>query len=304
MASDFWWVFDALVVVIAIGVIVSNAKKGLTKVFVLCMGYLIATVVAAFASAAAAPSLYETVARPSNMAAIEEVNDSIDVAQCFKDAIDEHKYGAVLSKKKIEQYLAPPNTAKFDKNLYYYVNEECGYQSTETLMEFKQILTDAFVDEYCSQLEERLPGYFCASFTQQMNSNPALINTVLEQLYKVNNSSEDSAGYIEDNFGAEPTTECFRIFVYIIIFSIVMIIAGIIANATKYRIYFNVLTGTDRFLGALLGFIEAAAVVIITTLVIRLIVLIGGGEFMCFNEETISQTYIYKYIYAQLGILI
>ena len=307
MMTEFWWFFDALVLLIVGGIVISNAKKGLTKVFIICIGYLVATIVATFCSGAAADALYEVTARPSNIDSIQEINASFDVAQCFMDAIDERNYGAILSKQSIEDMLAAPNTVKFDSNLLSYVNRLTGYEVCSQV-EFKQILTDAFIEDYGGALSEKLPSYVPANLKQQMSENPALINTLLEKFYQPDVVSDDSveeenAEFVEDHFGAEPSTECFRIFIYIIFFSVVMMIAGITSSAMKYRLFFNVRSGTEHFLGAMLGFIEAAAILIILTMLVRLCILIGGGEFLIFNDDVIQKSHIYKIIYTQLDIL-
>lgn len=138
MNTDFWWILDALLLVAAIGIIISNAKKGMTKVLILCIGYIVATVGASVFSSISAPGIYTSMAREANIGKIEKINSNFDVAQCFMDALNDKKYGAMFDIRMIEDSLKAPDTAQFDKKLYEYVNNTCGYV-VGTQMEFKQI---------------------------------------------------------------------------------------------------------------------------------------------------------------------
>ena len=303
MANPYWWLLDIFFVLIAVSIIVSCAKKGMTKVLVFSIGYLIASILASVVSVVAAPTLYETMARDTNLEVFLKVDSDINIEACFKKTLDTQKWGAEFKADDILTIIRSKHEKNFDIRLYEYVEDRCGY-SPCTQYNFKQYLTEAFIAEYGGMLHEKLPNYVSANFTERMQNEPSLINMVLDEYYRLPQDTKRTAAYMEDSFGKDPTIESYQIFIYVIVFSLLMIITGVISHSLEYRIFFNILDGTDHFLGTLLGLVQAAMVLILLTLVVRLLVLLGGGEIWMFNKESIDRTYIFKYLYNQLEFLV
>ncbi len=303
MDTQFWWIFDALVVVLALYFIYSNAKRGLTKVFVMAIGYIVATLFSSVLSAVAAPTFYELIARDNNITSIREINSQMDVAQVFFDEIKEKRYGVSVEKSKIRTYLLPPDTESYDIKLYEYVNHRCGYQ-VATQQAFTAMLQDAFVEEYGQLLEAHLPSYVNAKFQEMYAEDRTLVTRVLDQMYSEKNTTRDFAIYIEDTFVMDSTIEVFRIFIYLILFSIIMVIAALIASMMEYRLIFNVRPFMEHFLGGCIGLIEAGVIVVLLTIAVRLLILLGGGTLLCFNEPTVMASKLFRFFYNQLEILL
>ena len=302
-AIQFWWIFDALVVLIAVWVIFSNGRRGVNKVLVLSIGYLIATVAASFGATIAAPVMYELYARDSNLAAIQEVNKEFDTAKCFCEALDEQHYGTEIEQGRIQALLLPPNTDDFDQNIFAYINEKCGGE-VATPMAFKKVLSDAFMEDYGKTLGEKLPYYAEVNFKDAMSKDPALIHTMLTEFYSIAATDKDKAEFVEDRFVKESTVQIFTIFIYLVIFSVIMVIAAVIAKGVQYSLFINISAAKDHLYGAVLGLIEAAVMLILLTLFVRLLVLLFGGRLLCFNEETIYASRIFKYLYERIDLLL
>ncbi|MBR6762000.1 MAG: hypothetical protein IKM30_08210 [Oscillospiraceae bacterium] len=303
MDTPFWWIFDALVVVLALFFIYSNAKRGLTKVFIMAIGYIVATLFSSVLSAVAAPTFYELVARDSNISTIREINSEMDVAQVFFDEIKEKRYGVTIEKSKIRTYLLPPDTESYDVKLYEYVNHRCGYQVT-TQQAFSAMLQNAFAEEYGELLKSHLPNYAYAQFQEMFAEDQTLVTTVLDQMYSEKNTTRDFAIYIEDTFVKNSTIEVFRIFIYLILFSVMMVFAALIASMMEYRLIFNVRPFMEHLLGGFIGVIEAGIMVALLTISVRLLILLGGGTLLCFNEPTVMASKLFRFFYNQLSILL
>ena len=125
MSTSFWWVFDLLTVLIAVYVIVTNAKRGLTKSLVLGIGYVITTVIASLIAAIAAPSLYQTVAYDNNINGIITANKHMDFVEVFSDAINAQEYGFVVDNGEIKAILSDPERCpQFDSELFDYASRK------------------------------------------------------------------------------------------------------------------------------------------------------------------------------------
>lgn len=303
MTTQFWWIFDVLVLVVAIYFIYSNAKRGMTKVLVMCIGYIVATVVSSVLSAVSASTLYEILARDSNLEAIEEMNREFDAAQVLADTINDQRYGVTLEKSTVEAFLLPPDTADCIPKLYDHIVRKSGYEPVAQLR-FHYLLQDAFIEAYSETMLDYLPDYAAAQLREICAEDSSVMYTIIENMYSSTVSARSAATYIEDTFVQKSTIEVFRIFIYLILFSIIMVFAALLASMLEHRLFFNVSQITDHLLGGVLGLIEAGVMLVLLTIVTRMLILLGGGKLFCFNEETVMASKLFRYLYEQLGILL
>lgn len=302
MSTQFWWIFDVLVVAIVAYVIYSNAKRGLTKVLIMNIGYIIATLLASVLSIVAAPTLYESVARSSDITAFQTVNSKIDFTDVFVNAIDAEKYGFEIDPNRVETILRSKD-GNYDAALFAYTTEKVGTEPT-TPGHFSELMRDAFVRAYSAELSERLPRYALANFRKQVTENPEVVSSMVYEICASGKSAEEIAESLEDAFALEPTKEVLRIFVYLIIFSILMVIAALIGAMMENRLFFNLRKSSEHSLGALLGLIEAGAMITLFTIIVRLLVQLGGGDLLCFNDPTIEESKIFSFFYDHLSVLL
>ncbi len=304
MSTTFWWVFDLLVIVTAIYVVAVNAKRGVQKSLVLNIGYVVTTVVASLLAAIAAPTLYQTVAYKNNINGIVTANEHMDFEEVFSEAIDSAKYGFSMERGAMKQIL---NDSKqndhFDAALYQYAWQKTG-GTVVPMAEFSSVLRKAFTESYGAQLDERLPRYVRMYFDRQAEQDPNLMTSLIAVYYDNSKSSAERADVLEKMFASQPTTEVLQIFIYIIIFSVTMAIIALISAVLQNRIFLNIQNSTDHAVGALIGVIEAAAVLVLLTFVVRLLVLLPGERFLCFNEATIAESKVFSFLYDHISILL
>lgn len=305
MSTAFWWVFDAAVVVTAIYVLAVNAKRGVTKSLVLCIGYILTTVLASLLASVAAPTLYRSVAYENNITGLVTTNKHVDLAEVFTEAITEKNYGFIPDSGAVSKILKDPDkNAHFDVALFEYASAKAGGPVT-VQSEFTNMLREAFIRSYGHELGERLPKYVRMYFEKKMRTEPDAMCRVISGYYNaLNKSPEDRANALEQEFASKPTIEVLQIFIYFIIFSIVMVVVAIISALAQNKLFFNIQNSTDHAVGALIGVIEAGVMLVILTLIIRLLVLLGGGNFLFFNDETIAESKLFSFFYDHIGILL
>lgn len=304
MNTQWRWVLDAATIIIFVYVLYSNGKRGLAKVLLPNIGYAIAAILTSLLAAGAAPALYETVARPSNITAIETANKKIDIAQLYTDAIMEADYGVNCTRDQISAQLRidknEEHSKPFDVRLYDYVNHLNGASIGIPQETFSNDMCRYFVAHYGAELAERLPRYVREEFKAMTANNLEEVRGVTDALARVG-SAEAAAEYVEDRFGTRPTTEVLRIFVYLILFSILMVFVLILAAMLQNKVFINVTREQDHLMGAVLGILESCAMIILLTMAVRLLVQLGGGEFFCFNDEAIEKTMVFRTLYNSLG---
>ena len=303
MNSGLWWLFDGIVVILAGYVLFSNAKRGATKVLVMAIGYVVATLLASFLSSAAAPTLYKSVARRTNLTAFETVNSHVDLTKAFTDSLTEHQFGFVVDPAMVREALSSDGKESFELLLYHYANESSGSEVCPK-DEFYQIMRDTFLEAYDKELGDRLPKYVRQNFIKQISENSAVMRSIVKELYNPRHSEKQHAELMEDLFSKDPSTEVLQIFVYLIIFSVLMVIAAVISAMLQNRIFLNLRNSSERLLGGVLGVLEASAMVILLTLIIRLIVMLSGDELRVINNETIIHSKVFSFFYEHVRVLI
>ncbi len=303
MTTQYRWVFDAILVLVAGYFIYSNARRGFSKVLVVCVGYIIATVAGSLLSAASAPMLYEVMARESNIEAIVDMNRDFDAAKALTDAVNAQNYGIDLEESKTESLLLPPDTADFVDNLYQHIVRKAGYEPVSEV-QFFYLMQETFSEYYSDLMLDELPDYAAAGFREALAQDTNVMYTLIENMYSSTMSARATAVYVEDTFVRTPTIEVFRIFIYLILFSIIMVFAALIASMLEHRIFFNIYPVTEHIMGGLIGVIEAGVMIVLMTVGTRLAVLLGGGRFLFFNEETVMASKLFSFFYEHLGILL
>lgn len=302
MGSQFWWIFDAMVILIIGYIIYSNAKRGLTKVFVLNIGYIVAVTLSALVAVGAAPLVYESSVDATNVAAFEKANDEANFPKLFAGAIDGERYGFTADQKKLLSYLQESDNSAFISKTYDYCNRRYGGTVTGAA-KFDTILRNAFIAGYSKVLDEHLPGYVSKNFRKQIKDDPHVMEEILD-IYYHSSSHAKAAELLENKFAETPTLELLRMFTYVCIFAVIMIIVALIAALVKNTLFFNVNKASERMYGALLGLAELFSMLLLFTILTRVIVLLGCGEVLCFNDETIAATKIFRILYDNLGFLI
>ncbi|MBP0974887.1 MAG: CvpA family protein [Oscillospiraceae bacterium] len=304
MSTSFWWVFDFLVIAIAVYIVIVNAKRGVTKSIVLGIGYVLTTVAASLLAAVAAPALYQSVAYDNNIRGITTANKHMDFAEVFSEAINNQDYGYIMDVNAAERILKnPKKCADFENEFYDYGADKTGGPFA-TRQEFGAVLRNAFLESYGNELDERVPRYVRMYFDKQVRSDPTLMGKLITVFYDNTLYPDDKADVLEQQFAAKPTTEVLQIFIYLIIFSVVMVIVALISAILQNRIFFNIQNSTDHAVGMLIGVIEAGVMLVLFTLISRLLVLLMGGHFLFFNEETIAETKLFSFFYDHISILL
>lgn len=88
-----------------------------------------------------------------------------------------------------------------------------------------------------------------------------------------------------------------RTIAFILIFSIISIVLGVIANLTKVINKIPVIGKANALAGALAGLCEGMVTVCVVCVVTRFIVSMCGGNAILFNQTAIDSTFIFKRIY-------
>lgn len=147
-----------------------------------------------------------------------------------------------------------------------------------------------------NEIAEMVGRYFpiksgvTASDTIGVNAARLLALTMIETKDSIKGAVID--GIIEPN-----CLIIIRTAAFILIFSVVTIVIGIVANLTKAINKIPVIGKANALAGALAGLCEGVIAVFVICLVVRFIVSQCGGNVILFNQTAIDSTLIFKRVY-------
>ena len=303
MSASLWWLYDLLVIGVFVYVIFSNARRGLAKVLVISIGYAIVTIAAGVLASVGAPNLYRSVAAQTNITNFETANKHMDFVGIYTNCLERGNYGAVLDKDEISKRVKNARNRDLCESLYEYV---CRASKSDTIDEtkFRNSLVNAFIREYGAELDERLPHYVRMNFEKRVREDESLMNQTVADYYDPDVNLTECAEREESLFGSETTIEVLRIFLFLILFSVMMVVAALISAMTQKNIFINISKSADHAIGGLIGIFEAGAMLILLTLLIRLIILLSGGGGRYLNETVINDSMIFSFFYEHIRMLI
>ena len=89
-----------------------------------------------------------------------------------------------------------------------------------------------------------------------------------------------------------------RAIMFCILFALVMLILGLIANATKVINKIPVVSSVNGVLGALLGLVEGLVIIFLLCIIIKLLISLCGDSLVFLNRNTIDRTYLFRHLYS------
>lgn len=107
------------------------------------------------------------------------------------------------------------------------------------------------------------------------------------------------ADTIEESVISPIVSSAMQIVIFIILLTIFLIIVKFLSKSFGEINDWPIVGKLNRFLGGVLGMVNAAVIVIVAVFVIKGVVLLSGNDLKIFNNETIENSKVFSYIYKQ-----
>lgn len=165
-------------------------------------------------------------------------------------------------------------------------------QVTETVSaKVEEVLTNdknAAIEEIITKATEGMPEFVKNSAL----SCSDLVTVKDEQKAKIANT-------IEESVISPIVISGLQILIFIILLTIFLIIVKFLSKTFGEINDWPIVGKLNRFLGAVLGLVNAAIIILVAVFVIKGVVLLSGNESNIFNNETIENSKVFSYIYKQ-----
>ena len=294
MGTQFWWFYDVLAVTMAIGIGYAVISKGFNKVIFRLAAFLITIVVGILGAKLIAPKVYQEMFQDEIIEAVQQSleDESFDIYQRVAESM------AMSSTKEDKT----PDAEELHKKLQAVRN-----QSEPTL-------EDWYVEAFANVIEQSVNDvrklHYCkpeqATLAQRIQLSPSKgLRDLLLCLEE--ESTQDLTEQIRVNI--EPVyrqnyTQLVRLVLFLIIELVMLIICCIISSMTNNLDQSMHVRKGDHLLAVPVALVELIVLLFVLCVTVRLIAQFTDNEMLLFNEQTVRETMVFKYLYSVQDLLL
>ncbi|MBE6844170.1 MAG: hypothetical protein E7508_00455 [Ruminococcus sp.] len=293
MGGNFWWLLDALVIIITVLCVVNCSRKGFSKIIVTAIGCAASVAIAWIVSGYTSEMIYEKMFKKGNIEAVEAAVEEFNPEDAVKTIIESNELSGVLSNERIRTILENENSLNM---LYEYANSEAS-NILDSRENFNKEIINGFAQAFAAQVGVNLPPYVAEEIVNHIENNEELFLSTVDMII---NSPEKLPEFIEENYIREPAEKIVSAAVFLIVFFVLMTIIIIVANKSGD---FGLLNGYDRldkFAGGVMGIVVAFAVIMIIAFIVKIIINISENDNSFISMNTIENTKIFRHFYKYL----
>lgn len=294
MATSLFWFYDALVVGILLICLYVGGKRGFLK----SVTYLVLTVLSIvfcwLASEVASPIIYEKFLRDQVIEVLTQHASEKTPVDITQEAVTSGDYGVDISEENINTYIDE--------------SSESAELADKLANELKE--NGASLSEY--DIKNELEGNMIESMLTSVIGDSVSKETLSELLDSIGSTYEnatdlfkvfikgditETALHAEETIVSPILKGLLKIIVWLILMLICRMIIGPISDATKIFNKVPLIGPLNHLLGAILGIVEGAILTYCISLAVRLTIYLSDNSLMFLNNQTIANTYAFKYFY-------
>lgn len=334
MGTQFFWFFDAAVIVLLLVFVFKGIHKGFVSVLVGVIAMLAAFVFALSLSGVVADAIYDSLIK-------DAVSDGINeqISNVFDKTVVSDLKKVDMSKAKINGKPLPEintdtdSAGKLNLDLSrldlsdtgmnnidlssFGITKDFDYSSVNlgsveiSAMEkeeygVEKIILSSVISDNISN--GTALGSITGAIEEMAQSLPSFMSGVSDSLTskdKINDvvisildtESEDYAGAIADNVVKPVVLVPMRALIFAVLFAIIVIALNILAGLLKNINKIPLIGGVNKVLGAAAGAVQGAIVIFLICIFVQAVVALSGNELIFLNTMTIDESFIFRKIY-------
>lgn len=148
------------------------------------------------------------------------------------------------------------------------------------------------LSEIAETIGKYVPGMSDTANSEALGVSAA--RTLALTMIETKNNIKDS---VIDGIVAPNCIIVIRTIAFILIFALVSILVGVVANLTKLINKVPVIGKANAIAGGIAGLCEGIVAVFVICLIVRFIVSLSGGDVILFNQTSIDSTFVFKRFY-------
>lgn len=334
MGTQFFWFFDAAVIVLLLVYVFKGIHRGFVSVLVSVVSMIIAFAVALALSGSIADAVYDSMIRD---AVSDEINQQL--SSVFDSTVISELKKVDMSKAKINgTQLSDINTQTdsagklnldlsrldltatgideidlssfgFTENFNYSSVNLGSMEITSTEKEeygIEKIILSSVISD--NILKGTAFGAVNGAIESMAKSLPSFMSEIADSLVtkeKLNDvvisiidaDTNDYASAITDNVIKPVVLVPMRALIFAVLFVIILFVLNLLAKMLKGINKIPLIGGINKILGAAAGFVQGAIVVFLVCIFVQVVVALSGNELIFLNTMTINESFLFKKIY-------
>lgn len=293
MGPNFWWVFDAVTVLVLIVCVNRCRRKGFSRIILKAIGCVVSLVVAWIVSVNTSDMIYDKFFKQKNIDAVQAAMEEYHPEDTLKSIIESNELSGVLSNDKIKEILKGKSSLDV---LYEYANSQAS-NILDSKEHFKESLINDFAKAFADKIGVNLPPYVANEVTEHVGKSE---NLFLDTVNMILDSPDKVPAFVEENYIRSMAKKIISSAVFIVVFLVLMTIIMLLSGKSPQ---FGILNGFDRMdkaAGALLGLVEGVAIVMLLSMAAKIMVNMEDSETSFISMNTINNTVLFKHFYSFL----
>ena len=275
MGTQFWWFYDVLFLSVAVGVLYHAVQKGFRQEFLKTIAFVVSIGIAFAGAFFLSQPVYQMLFQ-------EKINGTLQRAL-------ESEYFDIFENASEALALTSSGEEKPDAETLRNISEKAvsGEECPEGFVEVIGNSTENLISRYIKPHSEK-PLAQC--FAEDISAFQLF-------LQEYEQSPEQGAKLLEALYYRQAYHKLMMRILFLCCLLVMWMVFSVISSMMEYSEEQKHITGKSRIFAVLLGLIEATGGLLILTVMIRLIVGLTDGQMLLFNQETMSRTIIFRYVY-------
>ncbi len=291
MAAHLYWFYDVLVIGILLVFLYVGARRGFLRSVVLVVLTVASIVVSWLGAEIASPIVYDKFIKEYVTEALVKSSNNTSPTDIAFEAITEGDYGVEVTDTEINSIFSA--AGDFFDNIASEMKKNGAVSDTD---EIKNEVEESMVEKMLtSLLGNSVSDELMTEMLVSIEGTTDGIGNVFETF--ISGDSEETARVTEVRIVAPVVKGLLKILVWLLLMLLFRLIIGPVSNSFKLVNKIPLIGPVNSLLGAILGIAEGIIFVYAISLAVKLAVYLSEGSLMFINNETISQTYLFKILY-------
>ncbi len=336
MGTSFFWFYDIVLLAVLAGVTFRSIKKGGVSVIISTVSIVVAFIAAFIGSTAISEAVYENYIKEPLMGYIDEKIDNALGENIITDIEKVDMSKAVVGGKFLSTIkLEPDSSGKvtldlsdidltetgmenadfsmfgigegFDYSLVKVGNieiseHELDKNSIESIVLARVLTANIESGEMFTvfkniseKISEAIPLIFDSYPAEISNGDSDILYNLVLNVIDFSYSTRSEA--ILSNIIAPIVITPLKITLFLLIFTVISLVLGALANASKIINNIPVLSTANEALGGILGIVKSILIIFVICIAIQLLVSVTDDSLLFINTYTIENTLFFKYFY-------
>ncbi|MBQ8623733.1 MAG: CvpA family protein [Oscillospiraceae bacterium] len=291
MAAQLYWFYDALIIGIFLIFLYIGGRRGFLRSVVFLVLVVLSIVVSWLGAEIASPIVYDNFIKEHVTQALTKSSQETSPADIAFEAITEGDYGVEMTDTELDSVLS--SAGDFFNNIAQEMKNSGAVSDEEEIKsEVEQSMIEKMLNSLLGDVVSKdLINEMLVSIEGTTNG----VDNVLSAF--IGGNADETARATEENIVAPIIKGILKILVWLVLMIVFRLIIGPVSDSFKLVNKIPLIGPVNSLLGAILGAVEGIIFIYALSLAVKLAVYLTEGSLMFINDQTISQTYIFRYFY-------